>query len=172
MYRLGTGLVRRTEPTADVAQLAPLLVAPSSRPRSRSGIVLQAGPKWSASGVADDALRAVAERLAGHGLRVVTAPADAGAVRAALGIAPETFADLRAWVEAIDGAALLVTVDTGAAHVAGMLGVPIVDVFPDAHFEAQVRRWRPWASAYRALRASELRGGATVELIESILDGG
>jgi ADP-heptose:LPS heptosyltransferase len=170
MYRLGAGLVRRAEPATDVAQLAPLLVAPSSR--ARSGIVLQAGEKWGASGVAGDALRAIVRRLAPHGLRVVASRADAAAAGEALGVAPETFADLRAWVAAIDGAATVITVDTGAAHVAGMLGVPVVDVFPDARFEAQVRRWRPWASTYRALRASELRGGAAAELIESIVDGG
>jgi ADP-heptose:LPS heptosyltransferase len=169
VYRLGTGLVHRVAPPADVAQLAPLLVAPSSR--TRSGIVLQAGPKWGASGVADDVLRSIVERLAPRGLRVVAAPADAAAAGAALGVAPETFADLRAWVAALAAAAAVVTVDTGAAHVAGMLGVPIVDVFPDAHFEAQVRRWHPWASTYRALRASELRGGAAAGLIESVVDG-
>ncbi len=169
IYRLGAGLVGRNEPPADVAQLAPLLVAASSR--TRSGILLQAGPKWGASGVAGDALRAIVERLEPRGLRVVASPVDAAAAGAALGITPETFADVRSWVTAIDAAAAVVTVDTGAAHVAGMLGVPIVDVFPDAQFDAQVRRWRPWASAYRALRASELRGGAGAELIESILDG-
>jgi ADP-heptose:LPS heptosyltransferase len=169
IYRLGAGLVRDAQPPADAARLAPLLVAPS--PRARSGTVLQAGPKWDASGVADDALRAIVERLAPRGLRVVAAPADAAAAAATLGVAVETFAELRSWVGALDAAARVVTVDTGAAHVAGMLGVPIVDVFPDAHFDAQVRRWRPWASAYRALRASELRGGAGAGLIESIVDG-
>jgi ADP-heptose:LPS heptosyltransferase len=169
MFRLGAGLVRRAEPSADAAQLALLLVEPSSR--VRSGILLQAGPKWASSGVADDALRAIVERLAPRGLRVVASRAEAAAAGAALGVMPQTFDDLRAWVEAIDAAATVVTVDTGAAHVAGMLGVPVVDVFPDEHFEAQVRRWRPWASPYRALRASELRGGASAALIESIVDG-
>ena len=37
----------------------------------------------------------------------------------------------------------VVTVDTGAAHVAGMSCGRVIDVFPDANFEAQVRRWRP-----------------------------
>jgi ADP-heptose:LPS heptosyltransferase len=133
--------------------------------------VLQAGPKWAASGVADDVLRDIVERLAPRGLRVVASPADAAAVEAALGVTPESFDDLHAWVEALDTAAAVVTVDTGAAHVAGMLGVPIIDVFPDAHFEAQVRRWHPWASTYRALRASELGGGVGAELIESVVDG-
>jgi ADP-heptose:LPS heptosyltransferase len=170
LYRLGAGLVRGAQPPADAAQLAPLLVAPSRR--TRAGIVLQAGPKWAESGVDDTLLRAIVERLAPRGLRVIAAPADAAAVGAALGVVADTFDDLRSWVAAIDAAAAVVTVDTGAAHVAGMLGVPIVDVFPDAHFDSQVRRWRPWASDYRALRASELRGWAGAEHIEAIVDGG
>ena len=169
LYRLGVDLARRTEPPADLALLSPLLVAP--RPRPRAGIVLQAGPKWAASGVGDDVLRTIVERLAPRGLRVVAAPADAAAASAALGVVPETFADLRSWVAAIDGAASVVTVDSGAAHIAGMLGVPTVDVFPDAHFAAQVRRWRPWAAPYRALRASELGGGGDAEPMGAILDG-
>jgi ADP-heptose:LPS heptosyltransferase len=84
---------------------------------------------------------------------------------------PETFPSLRAWVEALSRADLVVSVDTGAAHVAGMLCGRVVDVFPDARFEAQVRRWRPWAAAYHAFRASEVSGGAGSAFIETILDG-
>jgi ADP-heptose:LPS heptosyltransferase len=160
LYRLGAGLVRRREPPADVSLLAPLLVASSTR--RRTGILLQAGPKWQASGVAEATLRAIVERLAPRGLRIVAAPSEAALTEGALGVVPDTFADLRSWVAAIDAAAAIVTVDSGAAHVAGMLGVPVVDVFPDAGFEAQVRRWRPWASPYRALRASELHAAAEV----------
>jgi ADP-heptose:LPS heptosyltransferase len=169
LYRLGAGLVQRDAPPADVASLAPLFVAATSR--ARTGIVLQAGPKWRASGIADDDLRALVMRLRPRGVRVVSAPSDAAAAGESFGAAPETFADLHDWVATIDGAAALLTVDTGAAHVAGMLGVPMVDVFPDEHFDAQVRRWRPWLSPYLALRASALRAGAAGDRIEAFFDG-
>jgi hypothetical protein len=52
-----------------------------------------------------------------------------------------------------------------------MLCARVVDVFPDEHFDAQVRRWRPWAAPYRAFRASEVSGGAGSAFIETILDG-
>jgi ADP-heptose:LPS heptosyltransferase len=80
--------------------------------------------------------------------------------------APET---TRAWIADVDGAAALVTPDTGAAHLAGMIGVPVVDVFPDAHFHAQTRRWRPWASSSIVVRASEL-ARAPETLIAQALD--
>jgi ADP-heptose:LPS heptosyltransferase len=92
-------------------------------------------------------------------------------VRELTGVLPETFPTLRAWVEALNVAGVVVSVDTGAAHVAGMLCERVVDVFPDAHFEAQVRRWRPWAAPCRAFRASEVDGGPHAAFIETILDG-
>jgi ADP-heptose:LPS heptosyltransferase len=102
---------------------------------------------------------------------VIAAPSEAGAVRELTGIAPETFGTVRAWVEALGAADLVVCVDTGAAHVAGMLCSQVVDVFPEAAFAAQVRRWRPWAARYRAFRAGEVSGGPDSAFIEAILDG-
>ncbi|HTD36819.1 MAG TPA: glycosyltransferase family 9 protein [Candidatus Limnocylindrales bacterium] len=172
MYRLGTGLVRGDVPRADAATLRPLLIdaAVSEDARAGAAIIVQAGPKWLSTGVPAGVQRAVFERLAPDA-RIVAAPGDAAHVREQTGIQPETFGGLRAWVDALASARAVVTVDTGAAHVAGMLGTPVVDVFPDAGFEAQVRRWRPWASPYRAFRASEVDGGAGSRFIEAVLDG-
>lgn len=177
MYRLGTGLVRRDAPPADGAALRPLLIgvgsaeheAPSPVNRG-GGIIVQAGAKWSSTGVPVGVQRAVFERLAPHA-RIVAAPGEAARVRESTGLQPETFDGLSAWVEALASARAVVTVDTGAAHVAGMLGTPVIDVFPDAGFEAQMRRWRPWASPYRAFRASDVDGGAGSRFIEAALDG-
>jgi len=172
MYRLATGLVRRNGPPADAATLRPLLIDAAVSDDARGGgpIVVQAGPKWHSTGVPAAVQRAVFERFAPHA-RTVAAPGDAAHVRELIGIQPETFGELRGWVDALAGARAVVTVDTGAAHVAGMLGTPVIDVFPDAGFEAQVRRWRPWASPYRAFRASEVDGGAGSRFIEAVLDG-
>ena len=49
-----------------------------------------------------------------------------------------------------------------------MLCPPSSTSFPTRDFDAQVRRWRPWAAPYRALRASELRGGRPDAVIEAI----
>jgi len=156
-------------PSRDAIRLRALFSGPGAPP-PRRGVVLQAGPKWGAVGVAASALAAAARALQPRGLRVVAAPADAAGVTAGLGLAPEAPPDLRAWVAALDAAEAVVTTDTGAAHVAGMLGVPVVDVFPDRQFAAQVRRWSPWASPYAALRASDV-AGAPARAIEAALDG-
>ncbi len=168
LFGLGSGLVVGV-PEADPAALRALFTG-AGAPAGRSGIVLQAGPKWARTGVPDEALRIAAGVLAPRGLRVVAAPADVPAAEAALGRAVDAPAGLPDWVAALDGAAVVVTTDTGAAHVAGMLGVPVVDVFPDRHFAAQVRRWSPWAAPFVALRASEV-AGAPAQAIETALDG-
>ncbi|MEO6914170.1 MAG: hypothetical protein ABI182_09160, partial [Candidatus Baltobacteraceae bacterium] len=41
------------------------------------------------------------------------------------------------------------TPDSDAAHVAGMIGTPVVDVFEAANFERYAMRWRPWATHSR-----------------------
>ena len=172
LYRLGAELVYEPTPPSDPARLRELLLDPSdaaSTTRERR-VLVQVSPKWLSTGVASAALRAALATL-GDRARVVAAPAEAEAVWELTGVSPVVYGSLRAWVEALGLAAAVVTVDTGAAHVAGMLGTPVVDVFPDQHFETQVRRWRPWASPYLAFRASEVSGGAASAFIEAVLDG-
>jgi ADP-heptose:LPS heptosyltransferase len=170
LYRLGAGLVADAAPPADVPSLRAVLTSAVPPARENAPIVLAAGAKWAASGVGGDALRAIFAALAPRGVRVVAAPHERDAAAAALGVAVDSFADLQAWIAALDASAAVVTTDTGAAHVAGMLGVRVVDVFPDLDFAAQTRRWRPWASPYRLVRAAALRGGAAGAIIEAALD--
>ena len=173
IYRLGRGLVNEPEPTRDAARLCRLFVTPSGadESRRRAGALLQGGPKWNALGVPDAVQREVAGAVRVFGGDVVCSPADAADTKRATGVEPVVFESLHAWTRALDRATRVLTVDTGAAHVAGMLGVPVVDVFPDADFDAQVRRWHPWASPYRAIRASALAAGGVAALSEALSDG-
>jgi ADP-heptose:LPS heptosyltransferase len=176
LFRLGAGLVRHENPSADCWALRTLLIdgpniLMTRGPRNPSNLItVQVGPKWLQAGVAPDVLRTVVTRLARYG-RIVAAPSEAEEMHRATGIAPQTFENTRAWVEMLAGSMTVVTVDTGAAHVAGMSCGRVIDVFPDANFEAQVRRWRPWAAPYRVFRASEVDGGPNSRFIEAILDG-
>ena len=155
MFRLGEGLVAG-DPSDDARALRRWVAGSAAAPQRR-GIVVQLGEKWRTSGVGDEVLRQMIDSLRSRDARYIAAPAE----RAALAVrfpeialtAPATTRD---WVAAIDAAAAVVSVDTGAAHCAGMLGVPVVDVFPDAQADAQIRRWRPWASPSIVLRASQL----------------
>ena len=132
LYRLGAGLVHAGSPPAAQPALREVLLGDPVPPpmlevtadeqtvRRARNIVIQAGPKWLTTGVSRETLRALHERLAPFA-RTFAAPGEAEAVRELTGVVPETFPSLRAWVEAIGAADLVVSVDTGAAHVAGML---------------------------------------------------
>jgi ADP-heptose:LPS heptosyltransferase len=168
LFALGASLVI-TAPDRDPARLRPLITGAVPQP-ARARIVVQLGAKWTSIGVSDAVLARVAAGLAERGARFIAAPAELAAVRASLpGVTVDAPADTRAWIAAIDAAATLVSPDTGAAHLAGMIGVPVVDVFPDAHADVQMRRWRPWASSSIVLRVSEL-ARAPETLIAQALD--
>jgi ADP-heptose:LPS heptosyltransferase len=176
LYRLGVGLVRSEKPSSDCWKLRTLLIEGPNILQMRGAengsnvITVQVGPKWLQAGVAPEVLRTTVTRLARYG-RIIAAPSETEDVQRLTGIAPLTFESTRAWVEMVAGSMTIVTVDTGAAHVAGMSCGRVFDIFPDANFEAQVRRWRPWASPYRAFRASEVDGGPNSRFIEAVLDG-
>ncbi|MBV8726940.1 MAG: hypothetical protein JO233_04080, partial [Candidatus Eremiobacteraeota bacterium] len=61
----------------------------------------------------------------------------------------------------------IITPDTGAAHLAGMLGVACTDIFEPARFEIQSARWSPWCDRH-ALRAFP-SNGATLQNFGQVL---
>ena len=155
LLRLAGDLVT-TPPERDAARLRPWITGPMPVPQ-RSGLLVQLGAKWNALGVADAVLQRLTAMLHERDARFIAAPAERDAMRAQFpALTVDAPATTRAWIAAVDAAAALVSPDTGAAHLAGMIGVPVVDVFPDAGFDAQTRRWRPWASSSIVVRASEL----------------
>ena len=68
------------------------------------------------------------------------------------------------WLGALAAAAAVVTPDTGAAHVAGMLGSSVIDLFDEAGFERLSQQWRPWASASRCLAKPAWSAGVEASL--------
>jgi ADP-heptose:LPS heptosyltransferase len=134
-------------------------------------VLVQLGAKWNALGVAASVLRRVTAVLGARGARFMAAPHEHAAMAAAFPeLAIAAPATTRDWIATVDAAAALLSPDTGAAHLAGMIGVPVVDVFPDAHFDVQTRRWRPWASSSLVVRASEV-ARAPEQVIGAALDG-
>jgi len=66
---------------------------------------------------------------------------------------------MQRWLGEIARADAIVTPDTGAAHAAGMLGVPVVDLFDATRYDQLSRRWRPWAAPSRCLIKPAYRAG-------------
>jgi ADP-heptose:LPS heptosyltransferase len=169
VFRLGAGLHAEPAPTRDPRRLRPLIV--SEPARRGEHVVVQLGRKWSAIGLDPASAGAIVEALVARGARLVASDRERGdAIRLAASSPVHFCADVPTWKSAIGGARLVVTPDTGAAHLAGMLGVPVVDCFPDADAPAQIARWHPWAAPYLALVAGELRGSGGVARMASAVD--
>src|ERR1700682_580704 len=79
-------------------------------------------------------------------------------------------ASLSEWKALIAGAAAVVTPDSGASHVAGMLGVPAVVLFPPGKAPAHAAaRGRRWATPARAVISD--RGGNVASLVANEVEG-
>ncbi len=171
LFRLadGLGLHAEAAPTRDPERLRPLILA-NPPPRGRH-IVVQLGRKWASIGLDPATAGTIVAALAERGAQLVASVAEeADAAHLSSGAAFIVCRDLGSWKRVIGAARLVVTPDTGAAHLAGMLGIPVIDCFPDADAPAQIARWHPWAAPYTAFVARELRGGAGVARIERAVD--
>jgi len=165
LFRLGRQLTGGYAPSRDPLDLRTIVQGDGPVPQ-RHGIVLQLGTKWMTLGVAPERLRALAVALSARGARAIVSPVDADAVRAIVGdVALEVMPTLADWKDAVDRAAVLVSPDTGAVHLAGMLGVPVVVVFGAEAADAQIARWRPWASPGTSFTSDILRDEQGIDAV-------
>ena len=157
LFRLGAGLHGEMLPTRNLARLRPLVL--DAEPPSHGRVILQLDAKFVSSGIDIATFITVARAIeaGGHKIRAVGADEDFNAAYAARsGLTSEHPATLGDWKALIAGASAVVTPDSGAAHVAGMIGVPAVVLFargPSA--ERDAARWRPWAAPAKALVVTE-----------------
>lgn len=135
-------------PTKDLGALRPLIL--DGDPRYDGRTAVQITDKWMRLGAGFDDLADLVRALATRGpIRLFGSAAErpfVEAVAASVGMPVEIFDALPAWKDAIAGAAVLVAPDSGALHVAGMIGTPVVGCFPVANFALQALRWAPWAA--------------------------
>lgn len=154
LYELGRTLVGDEQPSQDSAVLRTLILR-EVPPRS-DRVALQITGKWLRSGAAlSDVVSLVKRVRKGSGVQLIAAGREArfaDEVAVASGTTIELFDSLEPWKDAIASAKALIAPDSGATHVAGMVGTPVVAGFPDRLFDVQVARWHPWAAPYRAVR--------------------
>ncbi|MGB8965230.1 MAG: glycosyltransferase family 9 protein [Candidatus Cybelea sp.] len=156
LFRLAGSLLGDEEPTRDLEQLRPLVLERDPIPDDR--VVIQITDKWDRLGVALEDVVELVRRLAGCGpLRLVSAQSEASYARRiaeSSGIDVSFFDKLEPWKAAIGAAPAIVTPDSGALHVAGMIGTPVIAIFPpERSYALQVARWAPWAAPHRLIRA-------------------
>ncbi len=176
MYSLARALGAASEPTADASVLRAWVNADpaGALPDGQATLGVQIASKLATGGWGPAALAALIDAsLAYAGLTrcvLLASEADAPLARAVLEHMPPAQlasgvvrlhppSDVPRWLGAIASLGALITPDTGAAHAAGMLGVPVADLFDSASFEELSSRWRPWAAPARCFAKSDWHPG-------------
>jgi ADP-heptose:LPS heptosyltransferase len=154
VFKLVQAITTSPEPPRDPNILRPYVI--DEEPQRDDRIAFQVTDKWHRLGAHMDAVVQLARRIGEHqAVRYIASEQESRYVRAfsdAAGVAVETFARLAPWKTAIAAARAVVAPDSGAAHVAGMVGTPVVSCFAQQDFALQSKRWAPWAAPHQVVR--------------------
>jgi len=175
LFELGrTILDASATPARDSALLRPLVIDEEPSPDER--VAIQITPKWLRLGTSLEALVELTRRVSSLGpVRAFGASGEGDFLSAfehAAGYRIERFANLPHWKAAIAAARLLIAPDSGAMHVAGMTGTPVVGGFeatPD--FALQAARWSPWAAPHAIVRLEGRWPAAAADAAGELLTG-
>ncbi len=173
LFELGRTLLGNAKPSRDPRVLRPIVLEREVATDGR--LVVQISDKWERLGIArDDVVRLLQLAARSGSVRAVSSQAEreyAERVATASGIAVEIFDNVRDWKEAIAAASAVIAPDSGALHVAGMVGTPTVAVFPvTASFGLQTARWKPWAAPSRIIDASERWPERAIDALAELLN--
>ena len=176
LFRLGAGFSEEQEPTRSLARLRPLVI--DGEFERHGAIVVQLNAKFISAGIDIAAFAEISRGLATRGYSVLAVSDDdvfgtAFAARSAANFIHPS--NLTEWKQLIAGARVVVTPDSGASHVAGMLGVPAIVLFPSgARAPSNIARWRPWAAPARAVVADRRDdfGEVVAREVEDLLAAG
>jgi ADP-heptose:LPS heptosyltransferase len=177
IFRLGAGLHGEASPTRETRRLRPLVCEGSGGGGAEPFVALQVAPKALAAEAGLQRFAAIAAIVArDRRAALFAASGDAALaqeVGARSGVEVRTFERAAEWRSALCAARAVVTPDSGAAHLAGMAGVPCVDLFePSPHVAHDVLRWRPWAAPSRTLVLGpepEAAAAAVAEALRELL---
>jgi ADP-heptose:LPS heptosyltransferase len=171
VFKLVQTIVPVPEPPRDAKLLRQYVLDDEPAPDER--IAFQVTDKWQRLGASMDAVVELARRVAErHAVRYIAATQESGYVRAfseASGAAVETFSELEPWKNAIAAARAIVAPDSGAAHVAGMVGTPVVSCFAPQAFALQSNRWAPWAAPHEAVCMESAWPLVAADALEAVL---
>ncbi len=150
MYDLGRSLTAESQPPKDPQRFRGLLL---ESPAPQQDVpVIQVTRKWlSGSHNEDDVSRWFAALCAHEpfeGFCSVEERALGERIGESAGLRMRYFATVAEWKTAVASAPFVITPDTGAAHLAGMLGIRCTDIFGPANFNVQAARWSPWAAPH------------------------
>jgi ADP-heptose:LPS heptosyltransferase len=157
LFTLGASLLGgSSQPTHDDSVLRPLVL--DAEPPADLRVAVQITDKYERAKIPLESVVELIRRLEATAPLLLIASrserAYAQRVAAAIGASVTIFDELAPWKAALGAAAAIVTPDSGASHLAGMIGTPVVTIFPpQRHFALQVARWKPWAAPHRIVCA-------------------
>ena len=136
-------------PAGDDGGLAVRLPLPAHRPFDEPYVVLHPGASVPARGWWPERAAALVDALVERGWRVAVtgAPSEAGLTAAVAGPPRAGVVDLGGATDlaglagVLDGAAVVVSGNTGPAHLAAAVGTPVASIFAPV---VPAARWRPW----------------------------
>ena len=145
----------------------------------RDGIAVHVAQRWMSNGSTLESLIGLLRELRGLGRPLVITHGDdtagaAGAIAAA-GVADCIAGSLPflAWAATFERSACVVTVDTGATHVASAMRRPTVVLFEHRYFRLNSQEWAPWGVPYALVRKPAGEDPASLaalrgEIVESV----
>ena len=171
VFKLVQAITGAPEPPRDPNVLRPCVL--DEEPRYDERIAFQVTDKWQRLGASLESVAHLAKHVEQrHAVRYIAAEQEATYVRAfaeATGATVETFVHLAPWKSAIAAARAVVAPDSGAAHVAGMVGTPVVSCFAAQDFALQSKRWAPWAAPHEVVRMESLWPLVAADALEDVL---
>ena len=142
-------------------------------------IVVHLGHRWSEHGSSAESLVQLFRDLRALGRPLVGTYGDDGAPLAGLvrsaGVADRVLGGLSfgCWAAAFERAACIVTIDTGATHVASAMRRPTVVLFEHAFFRLNSQEWSPYRVPNAVLRkpgsdAPDALGASRAEIVAAV----
>jgi ADP-heptose:LPS heptosyltransferase len=173
VFSLARTILGQAEPPRDARVLRPYVI--DGEPPADARITFQVTDKWQRLGSCLDDVVLLAKRLAArHEVRFIAAQPEAAYASEftqASGFTVETFAQPAPWKTAIAASRALVAPDSGAAHVAGMVGTPVVSCFARHAFALQARRWAPWSAPHRTVCMTGAWPLVAADALEDLISG-
>ena len=139
-------------------------------------IVLHLGRRWFSEGSTLEGTLAIVERLASLGPVVITCARDcepfAGAFEGSKGVALLRGLPFHPWAAVFERGRVVVTVDTGATHVASAVGRPTVVAFEHRYFRLNSQEWSPYGVPHVLVRKPAHSDAESLERFsDEIVDG-
>ncbi|MBI2252117.1 MAG: hypothetical protein HYU63_05170, partial [Armatimonadetes bacterium] len=79
--------------------------------------------------------------------------------------------DFEFWAGGLSFCKALITMDSGASHLASALNIPTIDIFEERNFKINSKRWHPWDVKHFLLKRPDFNKNSKFkkEIVEALL---